>query len=72
MAQLELHIVPREDRWHVSRNGMAIAIYDTREEALRQACDRAGVICGRQNARRWTMVLWGDDGKIQRRMSVPY
>lgn len=73
MTELELHILPREDRWHVRRNGASVAVYNTQETALRQACSRAKAVCGRQGLSRWTMVLHDDDddGCIQRRITVP-
>lgn len=72
MTELELHIMPEGDRWHVRRDGTSVAVYDTRDDALRQACDRAELICGRQDWDYWTMVLHDDQGQVQRRMTVPY
>lgn len=71
VTKLEYHIVPREDRWYIRRDGAVIAIYDSRTAALRHACDRAQVMCGLQDKKRWTMVLHGVDGTVQNRTVVP-
>jgi hypothetical protein len=64
MQQLELHVVPQKDRWRVSSDDAFVALYDTKEDALRQACDRAQGICSTRGKKRWTMVLHDNDGQV--------
>jgi hypothetical protein len=46
------------------------ALYDTKEDALRHACDRAQRLCGIRGETRWTMVLHDVDGNV-RRVTIP-
>jgi hypothetical protein len=64
MQQFELHVLPQKDRWQVSGDDAFVALYDTKEDALRQACDRAQAMCDIRGKTHWTMVLHDSDGQV--------
>lgn len=67
----EVHVLPSGNRWHVNHNGSCIAVYNSREEALRHACNLARSANGTPADTHAVIVLHDLEQNIQHRMTVP-
>jgi hypothetical protein len=68
---IDFHVLAYGDRWQISRDGSRIAIFDSQEATLAQACCLAQSAGGPSTDRYAQIVLHDVDGHVQRRMTVP-
>ncbi len=66
---IEIHVVPRNQRWEVSTNGVTRRLIDwlcTKERAVEHAIERAREL----RVRHAVVVIERDDGTIEQRLTA--